>query len=64
MPGQVLLDALEFSYRFYDGNTEFAGIMQLSGLQINIDISQPSTVQVDDSGIWLGPPSDGNYRIK
>ncbi len=60
--GQQLLDALEWGSRDA-GNAECGGFLQVSGLKYTIDTTIPSTVQMDDKGVWTGGPT-GEYRVK
>lgn len=59
--GQQLLDALEWGAKDYPN--ECGGFLHPSGLTYDIDISVPSTVQMDDKGVWTGGPTD-EYRVK
>lgn len=63
--GQQLLDALEWgvSEATADGTTENGGFLHVSRLKYTVDLTVPSTVLVDDKGIWAGPPT-GEYRVK
>ena len=63
--GQQLLDALEWGARMVaaDGSVENGGFLHVSGLKYSIDPSIPSTVQMDDKGVWAGSPT-GDYRVK
>jgi len=60
--GQQLLDALEWGAR---GTTdeEIGGFLQVAGIKYTIDTSVPSTVQMDDKGVWTGGPT-GLYRVR
>ena len=59
--GQQLLDALEWGARSA-GASECGGFLQVSGLTYQIDASIPSTVQMDERGVWAGAPTD-EYRV-
>ena len=60
--GQQLLDALEWGARLV-GVAENGGFLQVSGAKYTIDTTIPSTVQTDESGVWIGGPT-GAYRVK
>ena len=59
--GQQILDALEWGARSA-GAAECGGFLQVSGLTYQIDASIPSTVQMDERGVWAGAPTD-EYRV-
>lgn len=63
--GQQLLDALEWGCRelMADGSTEAGGFLHVSGARFTIDLTIPSTVQMDEKGIWCGGPT-GEYRVQ
>lgn len=63
--GQTILDALEWGAREAqeDGSAENGGFLQVSGVRFEIDLTVPSTVQADESGVWIGGPT-GKYRVK
>lgn len=63
LPGQVLLDALEFGAREYGTGIENAGILQVSGITYQVDINKPSKVVLDEYGGWVSGPGLGEYRI-
>ncbi len=59
--GAQLLDALEWGARDA-GSAECGGFLQVSGLKYTINTAIPSTVQMDDKGVWTGGPT-GAYRV-
>ena len=60
--GQQLLDALEWGAR--GTNTEeIGGFLHVSGITYEVDTTIPSTVQMDEKGVWTGGPTDA-YRVK
>ncbi len=59
--GQQILDALEWGARDA-GNAECGGFLQVSGLKYTVNTAIPSTVQMDDKGVWTGSPT-GAYRV-
>lgn len=63
--GQQLLDALEWgvSTLTADGKAEAGSFLHVSGLKFNLYLSIPSTVQMDEKGIWIGGPT-GEYRVQ
>ena len=60
--GQQLLDALEWGARGTP-DEEIGGFLHVSGIKYTIDTSIPSTVQMDEKGVWTGAPT-GEYRVK
>ncbi len=60
--GQQLLDALEWGAKNAP-DAENGGFLHVSGITYEIDISVPSTVQMDEKGVWTGSPT-GEYRVK
>ena len=60
--GQQLLDALEWGAR-NTPDAENGGFLHVSGITYEIDISVPSTVRMDEKGVWIGGPT-GEYRVK
>ncbi len=63
--GQQLLDALEWGSTDIaaDGSAENGSFLHVSGLTYTLDLSIPSTVQMDDKEVWTGAPT-GEYRVK
>ena len=61
--GQQLLDALEWGARGAGTGEEIGGFLHVSGITYVIDTSIPSTVQMDEKGVWTGAPT-GEYRVK
>ncbi len=63
--GQQLLDALEWGARSAaeDITMECGGFQQVSGVHYSVDTTVPSTVQMDEKGVWTGGPT-GEYRVK
>ena len=59
--GQQLLDALEWGAKNAP-DAENGGFLHVSGITYEIDISIPSTVQMDERGVWAGAPT-GEYRV-
>ena len=60
--GQQLLDALEWGARDAGGEKECGGFLHVSGVIYQIDTEWPSSVQMDDKGVWTGAPT-GGYRV-
>ena len=60
--GQQLLDALEWGARGIP-NEEIGGFLHGAGITYEVDSTIPSTVQMDDKGVWVGGPT-GEYRVK
>ena len=60
--GQQLLDALEWGAK-NAGSSENGGFLHVSGITYEIDLTVPSTVQMDEKGVWTGGPT-GEYRVK
>ena len=68
--GQQIADALEFSVRYTAGISsengkgvgEFGGFEQVSGLKFTVDTSVPSSLEVDDKGMFV--KVNGARRIK
>lgn len=58
--GQQILDALEMSSRNVPG--ECGGFLQVSGLTYEIHTYIPSSVKLDDKGLFVSV--DGEYRVK
>lgn len=58
--GQQILDALEHGARFLP--EESGGFLQVSGMTYDIDMNVPSSVKVDDNGLFTGVM--GEYRVK
>ena len=58
--GQQILDALEFGAKDVPG--EFGGFLQVSGLTYEIHTSVPSSVKLDEKGLFAGV--EGEYRVK
>ena len=59
--GQQLLDALEWGARGV-GSEEIGGFLHVAGMAYSIDMEWPSSVQMDDKGVWTGAPT-GGYRV-
>ena len=60
--GQQLLDALEWGARGAGTGEEIGGFLQVSGITYKIAPDWPSSVQMDDKGVWVGAPT-GGYRV-
>ena len=60
--GQQLLDALEWGARSAGTGEECGGFLQVSGITYEIAASWPTSVQMDDKGVWTGAPT-GGYRV-
>ena len=58
--GQQILDALEFGAKDVPG--EFGVFLQVSGLTYEIHTSVPSSVKLDEKGLFAGV--EGEYRVK
>lgn len=58
--GQQILDMLETGAMNYPG--ENGSFIHASGIEYTIDESVPSSVKLDDTGVFLGV--DGEYRVK
>ena len=58
--GQQILDALEFGAKDVPG--EFGGFLQVSGFTYEIHTSVPSSVKLDEKGLFAGV--EGEYRVK
>lgn len=59
--GQQLLDALEWGARSA-GAAEEGSFLQVSGITYQVDTDWPESLQQDDKGVWIGPPT-GGYRV-
>ena len=60
--GQQLLDALEWGARGTD-TEEIGGFLHVSGITYEVNTNIPSTVQMDEKGVWTGAPT-GAYRVQ
>ena len=60
--GQQLLDALEWGARGAGTGEEIGGFLHVSGITYMVDTEWPSSVQMDDKGVWVGAPT-GGYRV-
>ena len=60
--GQQLRDALEWGARGAGTGEEIGGFLQVSGITYKIAPDWPSSVQMDDKGVWVGAPT-GGYRV-
>ena len=60
--GQQLLDALEWGTREAGGEKECGGFLHVSGITYMVDTEWPSSVGIDDKGVWTGAPT-GGYRV-
>ena len=60
--GQQLLDALEWGARSAGTGEECGGFLQVSGITYKIDSEWPTSVRMDDKGVWTGSPT-GGYRV-
>lgn len=58
--GQQILDALEHGARYLP--EENGGFLQVSGMTYEIDMNVPSSVKVDENGLFTGV--GGEYRVK
>lgn len=61
--GRTILEALEFGAQVV-GDGESGGFLQVAGLRYSIDTTVKSGVRVDPSGMWVGGPVDGRYRVR
>ena len=59
--GQQVLDALEFGSKAV-GEGEFGGFLQVAGLTYEINAEIPSSVVVDENGMFV--KVDGEYRVR
>ena len=60
--GQQLLDALEWGARGVGTGEEIGGFLHVSGVNYKVDPDWPSSVQMDDKGVWVGAPT-GGYKV-
>ena len=60
--GQQLLDALEWGARGVGSGEEIGGFLHVSGITYKIDSQWPTSVQMDDKGVWVGAPT-GGYKV-
>ena len=60
--GQQLLDALEWGARGAGTGEEIGGFLQVAGITYKIAPDWPSSVQMDDKGVWIGAPT-GGYKV-
>ncbi len=59
--GQQLLDALEWGARDV-ANAECGGFLHVAGITYKVDPDWPSSVAMDEKGVWVGAPT-GGYRV-
>ena len=60
--GQQLLDALEWGARGVGEGMEIGGFLHVSGVNYKVDPDWPSSVQMDNNIVWMGPPT-GGYKV-
>ena len=60
--GQQLLDALEWGARGVGTGEEIGGFLHVSGITYKVDDQWPTSVQMDDKGVWVGAPT-GGYKV-
>ncbi len=60
--GQQLLDALEWGARSAGTGEECGGFLHVSGITYKINTAWPSSVGMDEKGVWIGGPT-GGYRV-
>ncbi|MBQ2691379.1 MAG: bifunctional metallophosphatase/5'-nucleotidase, partial [Clostridia bacterium] len=60
--GQQLLDALEWGARGVGSGEEIGGFLHVSGVNYQVDPDWPSSVQMDEKGVWVGGPT-GGYKV-
>ena len=60
--GQQLLDALEWGSRGIGTGEEINGFLHVAGVTFKVDDRWPSSVQMDNKGVWIGAPT-GGYRV-
>ena len=60
--GQQLLDALEWGARGVGTDEEIGGFLHVSGITYKVDAEWPTSVQMDDKGVWTGAPT-GGYKV-
>ncbi|MDO4488381.1 MAG: bifunctional UDP-sugar hydrolase/5'-nucleotidase [Eubacteriales bacterium] len=69
IPGQIIIDALEYGAHMvgewddeWDSPAEFGGFLQVAGIKYTVDASEPTSVKVDETGMFVSV--DGDYRVK
>ena len=60
--GQQLLDALEWGARGVGSGEEIGGFLHVAGITYKVDAAWPTSVQMDDKGVWIGAPT-GGYKV-
>ena len=60
--GQQLLDALEWGARGVGSGEEIGGFLHVSGITYKVKADWPTSVQMDDKGVWVGAPTAG-YKV-
>ena len=60
--GQQLLDALEWGARGVGTGEEIGGFLHVAGITYKIDDQWPTSVQMDDKGVWVAAPT-GGYKV-
>ena len=60
--GQQLLDALEWGARGVGTGEEIGGFLHVAGITYEINTAWPTSVQMDEKGVWIGGPT-GGYRV-
>jgi 2',3'-cyclic-nucleotide 2'-phosphodiesterase (5'-nucleotidase family) len=60
--GQQLLDALEWGSRSTGTGEECGGFLHVAGITYKVDTEWPTSVQMDEKGVWVGAPT-GGYRV-
>ena len=60
--GQQLLDALEWGARSVGTGESFGGFLHVAGITYKIYGNWPTSVQMDDKGVWIGAPT-GGYKV-
>ena len=60
--GQQLLDALEWGASGVGTGEEIGGFLHVAGITYKIDDQWPTSVQMDDKGVWVGAPT-GGYKV-
>ena len=60
--GQQLLDALEWGARGVGTGEEIGGFLHVAGITYMIDTEWPTSVGMDDKGVWTSAPT-GGYKV-
>ena len=60
--GQQLLDALEWGARGVGTGEEIGGFLHVAGITYMVDPEWPTSVGMDDKGVWTSAPT-GGYKV-